>query len=120
MEFEKRSRTDHGRLFIFSKCVIRGELLMYLTTSLPQLLLETSPPLSWFRKHYLVALYKLCKASLVYPQCYPLKDITIGSREAGGAFSEVYKGQHGEQQLCLKVIRLCRKSEIEAMLKVCP
>lgn len=78
-----------------------------------------SLPLSWLRKHSLIALYKLSKASLLYPHCYFLKDITIGSREAGGSFSEVYKGQHGEQELCLKVVRLHRKSDIEAMLKVC-
>lgn len=66
----------------------------------------------------LVALYKLSKASLLYPHCYVLKHIIFGTRKDGGGFSDVYIGRHGEKDLCLKVVRLTEKSDVEAMLKV--
>lgn len=74
--------------------------------------------MSWIQKYSLIALYKLSKASLVYPHCYILREITFGSHESGGAFSDVHKGQHGDRDLCLKVIRIHQKSDTDAMLKV--
>ncbi|KXN92263.1 Serine/threonine-protein kinase B-raf [Leucoagaricus sp. SymC.cos] len=70
------------------------------------------------RKYWLIALYKLSKASLLYPHCYFLKDITCNSQESCGGFSDIYKGRSGEQDLCLKVVRLYQKSHTDAMLKI--
>lgn len=83
-----------------------------------QILLEPSLPLPWLRKHSLIALRDLCKASFLYPRCYVLKDIDRGSPESGGAFSDIYKGRHGEGHLCLKVVRLFQKNDTSAMLRV--
>lgn len=47
-----------------------------------------------------------------------MKNVTFGSPEDGGGFCDIYKGWHGEQRLCLKVIRLFQKSDTDAALKV--
>lgn len=83
-----------------------------------EVVLQPSLQISHLHERSLVALYKLCKASLLYPHCYALKDIVFGARKDCGAFSDVYIGHHGEQDLCLKVVRLSQKSDVEALLKV--
>ncbi|KAF9445045.1 kinase-like protein, partial [Macrolepiota fuliginosa MF-IS2] len=70
------------------------------------------------RKYALVTLYKLSRASMLYPRCYVLKGITIDSPEAGGGFCDIHKGSYGEQYLCLKVVRVFRKTETTVMLKI--
>ncbi|KAJ3569204.1 hypothetical protein NP233_g5203 [Leucocoprinus birnbaumii] len=76
----------------------------------------------WLRKHILIALRQLAENSMLYPQSYVLRDIISGSQpEACGGFCDIYKGtwrQHG-QPLCLKVVRLYEKSDINQMFKLC-
>ncbi|KAF9447984.1 kinase-like protein, partial [Macrolepiota fuliginosa MF-IS2] len=73
---------------------------------------------AWLRKHSRIVLYRLCSTSMLYPQCYVLKDIVKeDSPEASGGFGDIYKGRHGNKNLCLKVVRLPRKSEIVPTLK---
>lgn len=75
------------------------------------------------RKKILQALRRLCGASKLYPQCYILEPdltkITIDSKiEDGGGFSDIRRGRFGEQQLCLKVVRLFEAHEKEHALNV--
>ncbi|KAF5353565.1 hypothetical protein D9756_008099 [Leucocoprinus leucothites] len=73
----------------------------------------------WLRKYSLIALYRLCKATLLYPRCYVLKQtIEIVSHEGGGGFSDIYRGRLGDTDLCLKVVRLYQKSDTDTMLKI--
>ncbi|KXN82330.1 hypothetical protein AN958_02678 [Leucoagaricus sp. SymC.cos] len=85
---------------------------------LHSVLLQPASPGSSSQKLILVVLYKLCKSFLLYPHCYILKDINFESQEAGGGFSDIYKGRLGQQQLCLKVIRLFQRSDAKEMLKI--
>ncbi|KAF5349511.1 hypothetical protein D9756_009020 [Leucocoprinus leucothites] len=76
-------------------------------------------PTPWLRKYCLVELYKLCKATLLYPYCYALKkSILIGQQESSGGFSDIFRGRFGERDLCLKVVRLYQKSDTDALLKL--
>lgn len=70
------------------------------------------------RTQAFISLYKLSKASSLYPQAYALRDIICSSLEDGGGFCDVYRGRHGEQSLCLKVIRIQQKSDTAMVLKI--
>lgn len=73
----------------------------------------------WLRKHMTIALYQLCKTTTLYPKCYILDNISIGTSEGGGAFSDVFKAQQdGEKQvLCVKIVRLHENSDADALFK---
>ncbi|KAF5357113.1 hypothetical protein D9756_006791 [Leucocoprinus leucothites] len=70
------------------------------------------------RKDVVHTLYGMCRAYLLYPRCYVLKDVDFGTHVTGGGFSDIYRGRAGQQPLCLKVVRLFQKSESEALLKM--
>ncbi|KXN80747.1 Tyrosine-protein kinase receptor TYRO3 [Leucoagaricus sp. SymC.cos] len=72
----------------------------------------------WFRKHTVITLYKLCKTSLLYPQCYVLRDIDRETQpQDHGGFCDIYRGDYSGQKLCLKVVRAVKKSERDALLQ---
>ncbi|KAF9447734.1 kinase-like protein [Macrolepiota fuliginosa MF-IS2] len=73
-------------------------------------------PKTWLRKHTTIALYRLCRTAKLHPHYYVLRDIGVKSREDGGSFSDIYKGHLGDHVLCLKVVRLNKKSDVEAAL----
>lgn len=80
------------------------------------------PP--WLRKHSQIALYRLCKAASVCPQCFFIKDIGVTASQiegpvAGGGFSDTYRVSLNEKSLCLKVVRTFQKSDTDRVLKVC-
>ncbi|KAF9450904.1 kinase-like protein, partial [Macrolepiota fuliginosa MF-IS2] len=66
-------------------------------------------------------LCELAKSAKVYPQCYVLqKGIQSDSQPIkGGGFADVYKGKHGSQTICLKVIRIFQKQESIDVLREC-
>ncbi|KAF9443484.1 kinase-like protein [Macrolepiota fuliginosa MF-IS2] len=68
-------------------------------------------------KYTWIMLYKLSRASELYPRCYTLKDIKPGRVEDGGGICDIYKGHHSGQELCLKVVRLFSAETREAALK---
>ncbi|KAF5353499.1 hypothetical protein D9756_008127 [Leucocoprinus leucothites] len=75
-------------------------------------------PCPGFRKHIIRALYKICKSSMLYPQCLVLRDIDVSSdREAWGGFGDIHRGWFRGESLCLKVVRTFKRSEKDAMLK---
>ncbi|KAF5353500.1 hypothetical protein D9756_008126 [Leucocoprinus leucothites] len=80
---------------------------------------QSSFPYPGFRKHIIRALYKLCKSSMLYPQCLVLKDdiVMSGEPETGGGFGDIYRGWFRGKSLCLKVVRTFKRSETDAMLK---
>ncbi|KAF9447205.1 hypothetical protein P691DRAFT_671944, partial [Macrolepiota fuliginosa MF-IS2] len=53
----------------------------------------------------------------LYPQCHLLKNIINESHEDGGSFSDVFKGRHGNYILCLEVVRLHQKADVDSALK---
>ncbi|KXN87401.1 hypothetical protein AN958_08832 [Leucoagaricus sp. SymC.cos] len=94
----------------------------YLSTVGPRLGRADAPDqlYPWLRKHSLMALRKLCEASLLYPQPYTLTNIhfDIHKLEGAGGFCDIVKGEQDGKALCLKVVRIHGKSEINKMLKV--
>ncbi|KAF5356843.1 hypothetical protein D9756_006803 [Leucocoprinus leucothites] len=83
----------------------------------PPTVIPLTEKLASLQKHALIALYKLSKETLLYPHCHVLKDIVFDQHESRGAFSDIHRGHHRDQQLCLKVVRLHQKSDTDAMLK---
>ncbi|KAF9442626.1 kinase-like protein [Macrolepiota fuliginosa MF-IS2] len=55
---------------------------------------------------------------MLYPRCYVLKDIALGSLEAAGGFCDVYKARHGSLSLCMKIVRVCQGSQLDKTLQV--
>ncbi|KAF5343973.1 hypothetical protein D9756_011431 [Leucocoprinus leucothites] len=99
---------------------LQGSQAQVIVDYLYSVLLRPVLPTPRLRKHVLITLYKLCKASLLYPRCYILKDsITFCSHEGGGGFSDIHKGHLGGKEFCLKVVRLHQKSDTDALLKAC-
>ncbi|KAJ3553050.1 hypothetical protein NP233_g12734 [Leucocoprinus birnbaumii] len=82
-------------------------------------LVEWTGITQWLRKHMTITLYELCRINNRYPQCFILDDIYLDTSEDGGGFSDVFKGHQGstDEALCLKIIRLYQRSDVEAMLK---
>lgn len=73
-----------------------------------------------------ITLYKLAKEANLYPQCYVIKDVTVIPDEGGlalpregGRTGDIFKAVHKGHHICLKVMRLFRKADLEAALKVC-
>ncbi|KXN84357.1 Dual specificity protein kinase zak2 [Leucoagaricus sp. SymC.cos] len=97
---------------------LRDDKAQTMVNFLDWALLQMDPNLIWLRKHSLIALYRLCKASHFVPECYNLHDITILSEEGGGGFCDIKRGQYGDQTLCLKVVRLFRKAKSDEIIKV--
>lgn len=66
------------------------------------------------------ALIKLSRASGLYPECLFLKGIQIAgdSAVAEGGFGDVYKGQLGDQEIAIKVLKVYQKSDMQQLLKV--
>ncbi|KAF9447258.1 kinase-like protein [Macrolepiota fuliginosa MF-IS2] len=92
-------------------------LLRLIPSPQTQVLLRPDLP-AWLRKHSRIVLYRLCSASMLYPQCYVLKGIVKeDSPEASGGFGDIYKGRLGDKKLCLKVVRLSKKSDVIPALK---
>ncbi|KAF5345799.1 hypothetical protein D9756_010860 [Leucocoprinus leucothites] len=97
---------------------LQGSQVQVIIDYLYSVLLWPVLPIPQLRKHVLITLYKLCKASLLYPRCYILKDsITFCSHEGGGGFSDIHKGHLGGKEFCLKVVRLHQKSDTDTLLK---
>jgi len=80
-------------------------------------LLET--PYSKFRRDLIVATQRLAAKSGHYPACYDLKDVTtVGDySESSGAFADIYRGSFNGRPVCLKTIRLDKKTDMQIFLK---
>ncbi|KAF5352869.1 hypothetical protein D9756_006327 [Leucocoprinus leucothites] len=95
----------------------RGDHAQTIVDYLHSVLLRQVLPKEWLRRHCLIALYKLCKYSQLYPYCYILRDsIVPGACEGFGGFSDIFKGKFGDKELCLKLVRL-NKTNMDVMLR---
>lgn len=64
-------------------------------------------------------LIKLSRASGLYPECLFLKGIeVVGNPVAEGGFGDVYKGQLGDQEIAIKMLRVYQRSDMQQLLKV--
>jgi len=88
-----------------------------------QRLLDTQlgTPAPSFHRNLIVATQRLAGKSGLYPVCYELTDVTtVGNHcESSGAFADIYKGSFQGRAVCLKTIRLDKKTQMEHLLKVC-
>ncbi|KAJ3567067.1 hypothetical protein NP233_g6605 [Leucocoprinus birnbaumii] len=97
---------------------LKGDQAQVVVNFLDSILLALDPSKTRLRKQVLITLYRLCKASHHYPECYTLHNIEIGSQEGGGGFCDIRRGRHGDRYLCLKVVRTFRRTETENMIKL--
>lgn len=90
----------------------------YTDLAVSKVLLRPELPVPWLRKHTVIALYRLCRTSMLYPRCYVLKGIKRDSQSVDiGGFCDIYKGHYKAHSICLKVVRVSR--DTENRLKVC-
>ncbi|KAJ3567064.1 hypothetical protein NP233_g6603 [Leucocoprinus birnbaumii] len=97
---------------------LEGDKAQVIVDFLDSVLLAMDPSKIHLRKLILVTLYRLSKAANCYPECYALNNIVVGSQEGGGGFCDIHRGRHRDQVLCLKVVRMFRRSETEGMIKL--
>lgn len=102
--------------------VVRAQepsLLFVLSPTYPKILHEEEDLQGGNGKYILNLLFNLAKATQVYPQCYLLRGIEKEAQPSqGGAFADVYKGKHGTQPLCIKVIRVFGHEDRVQFLRV--
>lgn len=95
-----------------------GDHAQLIADFLQSILLVSAHPTPWFRKHCLIALYKLCKACMIFPRGYILADIQRGLPVAGTSFCDIYQGTFGKEVLCLKVLRVFQEGDSLNMMKI--
>jgi hypothetical protein len=67
----------------------------------------------------LKGLLKLSKKLKRYPRCFALRHLELaGNPVAAGTFGDIWKTQFHKETVCVKVMRVYEKSDIEALLKV--
>ena len=84
-------------------------------------LLDCSELVSLPRNDILAALLRLSKSSRLYPECLTIMDLEQDDDVLpvnSGRFGEIYKGRSRNQAICLKVIKVNQKTQINHLLKV--
>ncbi|KAJ6592820.1 hypothetical protein B0H19DRAFT_1010315 [Mycena capillaripes] len=65
------------------------------------------------------ALLRLCRASGRHPHCLVLTGLRkVGQQVAAGGFGDIWKGLIGGRSVCVKIMRLFRDADIQAVVKV--
>ncbi|KAG6916783.1 hypothetical protein DXG01_005365 [Tephrocybe rancida] len=84
-----------------------------------QQLLDRTDLKSSFRKDLIIATQRLSSKAALAPTSYNLQDVTqIGEDPvAAGGVADIYKGQFQGQVVCLKTVRLYKKTQVDHMLK---
>ncbi|KAJ7698232.1 hypothetical protein B0H16DRAFT_1484510 [Mycena metata] len=70
------------------------------------------------RRRLFKALIRLSGDSKLYPRCLTLTGLQQERLVAGGSFGDVYKGLLGDQIVAIKMMRVFKESDIDALLKV--
>ena len=71
------------------------------------------------RNDILGALLRLSKLSKLYPECLTITDLERDDYVLdSGHFGEIYKGRSRNQAICLKIIKVNRRTQIKHLLKV--
>ncbi|KAJ7205761.1 kinase-like domain-containing protein, partial [Mycena pura] len=64
------------------------------------------------------ALWRLSRASGLHPRCFALTGLQkIGQQVGAGGFGDIWKGLVRGQSVCVKIMRLFRNNDIQAVLK---
>ncbi|KAJ7205752.1 kinase-like domain-containing protein, partial [Mycena pura] len=64
------------------------------------------------------ALWRLSRASGLHPRCFALTGLQkIGQQVGAGGFGDIWKGLVRGQSVCVKIMRLFRNDDIQAVLK---
>ncbi|GLB37955.1 putative protein tyrosine kinase [Lyophyllum shimeji] len=99
----------------------RGSTAKRLLDLFQRLLDVHRAPTPNFHRNLIVATQRLAGKSGLYPACYELTGVTIVGEhsESAGRFADIYKGSFRGRLVCLKTIRLDKKTQIDHLLKVC-
>ncbi|KAK6966797.1 kinase domain-containing protein [Favolaschia claudopus] len=64
------------------------------------------------------AMYRLSRASNLYPRCFTLTGLhKLGTQVAGGGYGDIWKGLVRGQSVCVKMLRIFQESEIAMAVK---
>ena len=92
-----------------------------MTNLITSKLLDCPELVSLPRNDILGALLRLSKSSKLYPECLTITDLEWDNDlfpVDSGRFGEIYKGRSRNQAICLKVIKVNQKRQIQHLLKV--
>lgn len=65
------------------------------------------------------ALLRLSRKSGLHPRCFALSGLQkVGEQVAAGGFGDVWKGLVGGRSVCVKIMRIFRDADVEAVLQV--
>jgi hypothetical protein len=74
---------------------------------------------SQIRPVLLRGLLKLSKKFKQHPRCFALPDLQLGEDPvAAGGFGDIWKSQFHNETVCVKVMRVYQKSDVNTLLKV--
>ncbi|KAG6888776.1 hypothetical protein C0995_006105 [Termitomyces sp. Mi166 len=72
-----------------------------------------------FQRHLIVATQRLAATSGLYPTFYELTNVTISkTSESSGGFADIYKGDFRGQEVCIKMVRLYKNTDMAHFMKV--
>ncbi|KAK7001927.1 kinase domain-containing protein [Favolaschia claudopus] len=64
------------------------------------------------------AMWRLSRASNLYPRCFTLTGLhKVGTQVAGGGYGDIWKGLVREQSVCVKMLRIFQESDIAIAVK---
>ncbi|KAL0566525.1 Rho guanine nucleotide exchange factor [Marasmius crinis-equi] len=73
------------------------------------------------RSHILKTIVRLCDGSSMFPKCLSIQNVAKEGQYAydSGGFGEIWKGKIGKliQTVCLKVVKVYRKSDVEIVVR---
>ncbi|KAJ6536560.1 kinase-like domain-containing protein [Mycena vulgaris] len=95
----------------------RGASAQQLLDLLQDLLDYDSNLATMTRRRLFKGLIRLSGDSKLHPQCFTLTGLKNGSLVAGGSFGDVFKGFLYGQTVAIKMMRVFKESDIDALLK---
>ncbi|KAK7026364.1 kinase-like domain-containing protein [Favolaschia claudopus] len=108
---------DHGNDSIYEPFILRQNRESQDILDLLQDLLDIQL-LSGIQPFLFKAMLRLSRASGLYPRCFTLTGLQkIGKQVAGGGYGDIWKGLLRGQSVCIKMMRIFQKDDIQIAIK---
>ncbi|KAJ7716341.1 kinase-like domain-containing protein, partial [Mycena metata] len=80
-------------------------------------LLDANSSPQFARPFLIRALLRLSRVSGRHPRCFPIRDLDPEEQVDAGNYSDVWKGSVKGSEVCIKIMRLYKTSDIEGLLQ---
>ncbi|KAJ7767213.1 hypothetical protein B0H16DRAFT_1308613, partial [Mycena metata] len=80
-------------------------------------LLDANSSPQFVRPFLIRALLRLSRVSGRHPRCFPIPDLDPEEQVDAGNYSDVWKGSVKGREVCIKIMRLYKTSDIEGLLQ---